>query len=203
MKILCIGRNYVAHAKELGNEVPEDPVVFIKPSTSLLPAGEPFVIPSFTKDLHYECELVLRVSKKSKNISSIEAASIYDGITAGIDFTARDVQQQLKNKGLPWEKAKGFDNAAVLGAWLDPAVFNNKNDIQFTLEKNGSVVQKGHTANLIFDFNVLLSHLSIYFTLEPGDLVFTGTPAGVGPVVAGDKLEGFVEGNSVFSITIQ
>lgn len=203
MKILCIGRNYVAHAKELGNEVPEDPVVFIKPASSLLPAGAPFVIPAFTKDLHYECELVLRIAKKSKNISSEQAAGIYDGITAGIDFTARDIQQQLKNKGLPWEKAKGFDNAAVLGAWLDPAAFANKNDIHFTLEKNGSLVQEGHTANLIFDFNTLLSHLSIYFTLEPGDLVFTGTPAGVGPVSTGDKLEGFVERTNVFSITIQ
>ena len=203
MKILCIGRNYVAHAKELGNEVPDDPVVFIKPSTSLLPLGDSFVIPSFTNDLHYECELVLRISKKSKNVSVEEAATVYDAITAGIDFTARDVQQQLKNKGLPWEKAKGFDNAAVLGTWKVAEAFPNKKDIHFTLHKNGVVVQEGHTANLIFDFNTLLSHLSRFFTLEPGDLVFTGTPAGVGPVASGDQLEGFVEGAQVFTLTIQ
>lgn len=202
MKILCIGRNYIAHAKELGNEVPEDPVVFIKPSTSLLPIGEPFVIPAFTKDLHYECELVLRIAKKAKNIPVNEAATYYDAITAGIDFTARDVQQQLKSKGLPWEKAKAFDNAAVLGAWINAANFSNKKDIHFTLAKNGKVVQEGHTENLIFDFNTLLSHLSHYFTLEPGDLVFTGTPAGVGPVSPGDLLEGRVEGDKVFTLTI-
>lgn len=202
MKILCIGRNYVAHAKELGNEVPEDPVVFIKPSTSLLTTGEPFVIPAFTKDLHYECELVLRIAKKTKNIPVNEAATYYDAITAGIDFTARDVQQQLKSKGLPWEKAKAFDNAAVLGAWINAANFSNKKDIHFTLAKNGKVVQEGHTENLIFDFSTLLSHLSHYFTLEPGDLVFTGTPAGVGPVSPGDLLEGRVEGDKVFTLTI-
>lgn len=202
MKILCIGRNYVAHAKELGNEVPEDPVVFIKPSTSLLPTGEPFVIPAFTKDLHYECELVLRIAKRVKNIGAGEAATVYDAITAGIDFTARDVQQQLKSKGLPWEKAKGFDNAAVLGAWMPANDFANKKDIHFSLLKNGEFAQEGHTANLIFDFNTLLSHLSHYFTLEPGDLVFTGTPAGVGPVAPGDVLEGRVEGEKVFTLTI-
>lgn len=203
MKILCIGRNYVAHAKELGNEVPDDPVVFIKPSTSLLPTGELFVIPAFTKDLHYECELVLRIAKKARKASLEEAATIYDAITAGIDFTARDVQQQLKSKGLPWEKAKGFDNAAVLGTWKSAANFANKKDIHFSLAMNGKLVQEGHTANLIFDFNTLLSHLSHYFTLEPGDLVFTGTPAGVGPVAPGDVLEGMLEGEKVFTLSIE
>jgi len=203
MKILCIGRNYVAHAKELGNEVPEDPVVFIKPSTSLLPTGEPFIIPGFTHDLHYECELVLRIAKKARNASLDEAATLYDAITAGLDFTARDVQQQLKSKGLPWEKAKGFDNAAVLGTWKSADNFVNKKDIHFSLAKNGKLVQEGHTANLIFDFNTLLSHLSQYFTLEPGDLVFTGTPAGVGPVATGDVLEGMLEGEKVFALSIE
>lgn len=192
----------MAHAKELGNEVPEDPVVFIKPSTSLLPRGESFVIPAFTTDLHYECELVLRIAKKAKNISVTEAATLYDAITAGIDFTARDLQQQLKSKGLPWEKAKSFDNAAVLGTWKSAVHFANKKDIHFSLAKNGNLVQEGHTVNLIFDFNTLLSHLSQYFTLEPGDLVFTGTPAGVGPVAPGDVLEGRVEGEKVFTLTI-
>lgn len=202
MKILCIGRNYVAHAKELGNEVPEDPVVFIKPSTALLPTGQSFSIPSFTKDLHYECELVLRIAKEAKNISKAEAASIYDAITAGIDFTARDVQQYLKNKGLPWEKAKAFDHAAVVGNWISTAEFADKKHIHFGLKKNKEWVQRGHTAHLIFDFDTLLSHLSAYFTLEPGDMVFTGTPAGVGPVSAGDSFEGIVEERSVFTINI-
>jgi 2-keto-4-pentenoate hydratase/2-oxohepta-3-ene-1,7-dioic acid hydratase in catechol pathway len=203
MKILCIGRNYVAHAKELGNEVPEDPVVFLKPSTAVLPTGQPFAIPSFTKDLHYECELVLRIAKKAKHISKEEAALVYDAITAGIDFTARDVQQQLKNKGLPWEKAKAFDYSAVVGQWISAAEFANKKDIHFGLQKNKEWMQQGHTANLIFDFDTLLSHLSMYFTLEPGDLVFTGTPAGVGPIASQDVFEGFVEEQSVFLVNIQ
>ncbi|MFZ9695547.1 MAG: fumarylacetoacetate hydrolase family protein [Chitinophagaceae bacterium] len=203
MKILCIGRNYVAHAKELGNEVPEDPVVFIKPSTALLPTGQSFSIPSFTKDLHYECELVLRIAKNARNISKEEAATIYDAITAGIDFTARDVQQQLKNKGLPWEKAKAFDGSAVVGRWITATEFTNKSDIHFGLKKNSEWVQQGHTANLIFDFDTLLAHLSLYFTLEAGDLVYTGTPAGVGPTASHDVLEGFVGEQSVFQMNIQ
>ena len=202
MKILCIGRNYVAHAKELGNEVPEDPVVFMKPSTALLPAGQAFSIPSFTNDLHYECELVLRIAKKSSNITRSEASEIYDAITAGIDFTARDVQQQLKNKGLPWEKAKAFDHAAVVGTWISANEFKDKTAIQFGLKKNKEWVQQGHTENMIFDFDTLLAHLSIYFTLEPGDLVFTGTPAGVGPTGVGDIFEGFVEEQNVFTLNI-
>ena len=143
MKILCIGRNYVAHAKELGNEVPEDPVVFIKPSTAILPAGQSFSIPSFTKDLHYECELVLRIAKSAKNCTLEEAGNIYDAVTAGIDFTARDVQQQLKNKGLPWEKAKAFDHSAVVGQWISATEFANKKDIHFGLQKIKSGCSRG------------------------------------------------------------
>lgn len=203
MKILCIGRNYVAHAKELGNEVPEDPVVFIKPSTAILPEGHSFSIPSFTNDLHYECELVLRIAKSARNISKEEAPSIYDAITAGIDFTARDVQQQLKNKGLPWEKAKAFDGSAVVGKWIAAAAFANKRDIHFGLKKNNEWAQQGHTANMIFDFDTLLAHLSLYFTLEPGDLVFSGTPAGVGPITSHDVFEGMVGEQSVFQVNIQ
>lgn len=203
MKIICIGRNYVAHAKELGNEVPGDPVVFIKPASALLPAGASFAIPEFTKDLHYECELVLRISKKANRIDKATAATVYDAITAGIDFTARDLQQQLKEKGLPWEKAKAFDNAAVIGHWMAADQFANKKDIHFTMNKNGQPVQLGHTANMIFDFTTILSHVSNYFTLEPGDLVFTGTPAGVGPVKSGDVFEGFVEDASAFKLSIQ
>lgn len=202
MKIICIGRNYVAHAKELGNEVPEDPVVFLKPETALHPTGIPYSIPDFTKDLHYECELVLRISSRARGISQEEAGTVYDAITAGIDFTARDLQQELKGKGLPWEKAKAFDHAALIGQWMEASCFENKKNIHFSMNKNGLPVQLGHTANMIFDFNTILSYVSGYFTLEPGDLVFTGTPAGVGPVRSGDIFEGFVESNSAFQITI-
>lgn len=203
MKIVCIGRNYVAHAKELGNEVPGDPVVFIKPETALLPEGASFAIPSFTKDLHYECELVLRIAKRARQINKEAAASVYDAITAGIDFTARDLQQELKGKGLPWEKAKAFDNAAVIGRWIEADHFPDKKNIHFSMSKNGNPVQLGHTVNMIFDFDTILSHVSNYFTLEPGDLVFTGTPAGVGPVQSGDLFEGFVEKETAFKLSIQ
>lgn len=203
MKIVCVGRNYVAHARELGNEVPTDPVIFIKPSTALLETGLPFRIPSFSEEVHYECELVLRVCKRAQAIKKEEATNYYDAITAGIDFTARDLQQQLKEKGLPWEKAKAFDGAAVLGEWMPADRFRNKRDIHFCLYKNRAIVQQASTAQMIFDFDTLLSHISEYFTLEPGDLVFTGTPAGVGPVEPGDVLEGFVEDDSAFELPIQ
>lgn len=203
MKILCIGRNYVAHAKELGNEVPQEPVIFIKPSTALAQETKSFSIPSFSSDLHYECEVVLRISKHAKQIAVEKASEIYDALTVGIDFTARDVQQRLKDKGLPWEKAKAFDQSAIIGEWRDAATFKNKRDIHFCLYKNKSLVQQGHTAAMIYGFEEILSHVSNYFTLEPGDLVFTGTPAGVGPVEPGDILEGFLEDDSLFELTIQ
>jgi 2-keto-4-pentenoate hydratase/2-oxohepta-3-ene-1,7-dioic acid hydratase in catechol pathway len=203
MKILCIGRNYVAHAKELGNEVPQEPVIFIKPSTALAQEAKSFSIPSFSSDLHYECEVVLRISKHAKQIAVEKASEIYDALTVGIDFTARDVQQRLKDKGLPWEKAKAFDHSAIIGEWRDAAAFKNKRDIHFCLYKNKSLVQQGHTAAMIYGFEEILSHVSDYFTLEPGDLVFTGTPAGVGPVEPGDVLEGFLEDDSLFELTIQ
>lgn len=203
MKIICIGRNYVAHAKELGNEVPQEPVLFLKPSTALTIPPTHFTIPSFSSDLHYECEIVLRICKRASTISEEEAASIYDAMTVGIDFTARDVQQQLKEKGLPWEKAKAFDQSAVVGEWKDAALYKNKRDIHFCLYKNKTLVQQGHTAAMIVGFEALLAHISNYFTLEPGDVVFTGTPAGVGPVEPGDMLEGFLEDDSLFEVTIQ
>jgi 2-keto-4-pentenoate hydratase/2-oxohepta-3-ene-1,7-dioic acid hydratase in catechol pathway len=202
MKIICIGRNYVAHAKELGNEVPQEPVLFMKPSTALNTTPTQFTIPAFSSDLHYECEIVLRISKKAKGITVAEAATIYDALTVGIDFTARDVQQQLKEKGLPWEKAKAFDGSAVVGEWRDAALYKNKRAIDFCLYKNKTLVQQGHTAAMIVGFDELLAHTSQYFTLEPGDLVFTGTPAGVGPVEPGDQLEGFLEDDSLFEVTI-
>lgn len=198
MKIICVGRNYAAHAKELGNEVPEDPVIFLKPSTSLLVDGDTFHYPSFTSDLHYEAELVLRIGKKGRNISTSDALQYVDAITVGIDFTARDVQAALKAKGLPWEKAKAWDQAAVVGNW-NPM---RTGQVHFSMTKNGTTVQEGDTQLMIFPFDHLLAHISIYFSLEPGDLIFTGTPAGVGPCVAGDVLEGFLEGQSVFTLNI-
>lgn len=203
MKIVCVGRNYVAHARELGNEVPQDPVLFLKPASAVLPAGMPFSIPLFSHELHYECELVLRIAHRLCRASQEEASRCYDAITAGIDFTARDLQQQLKEKGLPWEKAKAFDHSAVVGEWRSADEFKNKRDIHFCLYKNRALVQQASTAQLIFDFDTLLAHISEFFTLEPGDWVFTGTPAGVGPVEPGDVLEGFIEDDSAFELLVQ
>jgi 2-keto-4-pentenoate hydratase/2-oxohepta-3-ene-1,7-dioic acid hydratase in catechol pathway len=197
MKIICVGRNYAAHARELGNEVPEEPVLFMKPSTALLAVGSDFCYPAFTKDLHYEAELVLRVSKLGSRIVS-GAMDYVDAITVGIDFTARDVQAELKKKGLPWEKAKAWDQAAILGAWQDIP----SGEIHFSLKKNGEWVQRGSTDCMIFPFDTLIAHISQYFTLEPGDLIYTGTPAGVGPCVVGDVLEGYFEDQPVFSLII-
>lgn len=202
MKIICIGRNYVAHAKELGNEVPTEPVIFLKPCTAVLPLPGPFVIPSFSNDLHYECEIVLRIAEKVCCIDQQAAATAYDAMTVGIDFTARDVQQLLKDKGLPWEKAKAFDQSAVVGEWRPADQFKNKKDIHFCLYKNKELVQQGHTAAMINSFEAIISHVSNYFTLEPGDFIFTGTPAGVGPVEPGDQLEGFLEDDSLFDIQV-
>lgn len=198
MKIVCVGRNYVAHARELGNEVPEEPVIFMKPSTALLEAGKQFHYPAFTSDLHYEAELVLRVSATATRISEIDALNYVDAITVGIDFTARDVQANLKTKGLPWEKAKAWDGSAILGSWHSIP----QGEIHFSLKKNGDWVQQGSTNNMIFSFEKLIAHISQYFTLEPGDLIYTGTPAGVGPCVVGDALEGYLEDQSVFSLNI-
>ena len=197
MKIICVGRNYAEHARELGNEVPEEPVLFMKPSTALLSVGSDFHYPAFTKDLHYEAELVLRVSKRGSRIVS-DARDYVDAITVGIDFTARDVQAELKKKGLPWEKAKAWDQAAILGNWQAIP----EAEIHFSLSKNGNPVQQGSTNYMIFPFDILIVHISQYFTLEPGDLIYTGTPAGVGPCVAGDVLEGYFEDQSVFSLII-
>lgn len=203
MKIFCIGRNYVAHAKELGNEVPEEPVVFMKPKSALLQTGSPFYYPEFTNDLHYECELVLRINKNGKYIPERHASKYYDAITAGIDFTARDIQNELKEKGLPWEKAKSWDNSAIVGKWFPMTNIKDKSDINFCLYKNKELVQQGNAANMIHDFDYIVSHISNFFSLNIGDLVFTGTPAGVGEVVVGDILEGFLEDDSVFELEVK
>jgi 2-keto-4-pentenoate hydratase/2-oxohepta-3-ene-1,7-dioic acid hydratase in catechol pathway len=207
MSIFCIGRNYVAHAKELGNEVPTSAIIFMKPDTALLPAGQNFSIPSFTNDLHFEGELVLRVSKKGTNLSEqhpngIPVIEYCDAISVGIDFTARDVQNALKDKGLPWEKAKAFDNAAVLGTWhtLTPEILSGP--IHYTLAKNGQTVQTGDSSLMIYPLDKILAAITTYFTIYPGDLIYTGTPAGVGPTAKGDVFEGFFEGQSVFSLKV-
>ncbi len=203
MKIFCIGRNYAAHAKELGNEVPEEPVIFIKPKSAMLQGDAPFYYPEFTNDLHYECELVLRVSKNGRYIPEHKATSYFDAITVGIDFTARDIQQELKNKGLPWEKAKAWDHSAVVGDWKPYRVFIDNPSIKFSLQKDGQTVQEGDSSLMIYPFARIVSEISKYFSLQIGDLIFTGTPAGVGPVVPGDVLEGFIGSDSLFKLTIK
>jgi len=203
MKIFCIGRNYVDHAKELNNPVPAEPLVFMKPPTALLLANRHFYCPEFTKDLHYEGEIVLRICKNGRHVQSEFASRYYDAIAFGIDFTARDVQDQLKKKGHPWEIAKGFDRSAPLSKFIPLEELPNRNEIGFQLKKNGETVQDGNTRDVIFNFDTLICHLSKYFTLQKGDYVFTGTPAGVGPTVPGDVLEGFIEGQPMLRCEIR
>jgi 2-keto-4-pentenoate hydratase/2-oxohepta-3-ene-1,7-dioic acid hydratase in catechol pathway len=188
MKIFCIGRNYGAHALELKNEIPTEPVVFMKPANALLTDNKPFYYPNITKDLHYECEIVLRICKNGKAIEKKFASKYYDAITVGIDFTARDLQEQQKKKGLPWEIAKAFDQSAVIGKWVPISEEEKKNNIQFSLLKNNEMVQNGNTNDVIFNFDKIISYVSQYFSLNMGDVIYTGTPEGVGPVSIGDKL---------------
>lgn len=203
MKIFCVGRNYSDHAKELNNAIPDEPVIFMKPKSALLQAHTPFYYPEFTNELHYECELVLRICKNGKYIQEKFANKYYDAISAGIDFTARDIQNELKAKGLPWEKAKAWDNSAVIGKWLPFTSLKNKREIDFSLQKNQETVQNGNSADMLYDFDSLVAYISNYFSLNIGDVVFTGTPAGVGEVVVGDELEGFVEKESVFKLEVK
>ncbi|MFT4095028.1 MAG: fumarylacetoacetate hydrolase family protein [Niabella sp.] len=203
MKIFCIGRNYVAHARELGNEVPEEPVVFLKPKSALLKPHLPFYYPEFTNELHYECELVLRVSKNGRYINKRFAHQYYDAITLGIDFTARDIQNELKKKGLPWEKAKAWDNSAVIGKWRPVSDFENLKDINFGFYKNNELVQEGNSGRMIHSFNTILVNISKYFSLNIGDIIFTGTPSGVGEVLPGDELEGILEDQIVLNLTVE
>ena len=193
MKIICIGRNYVAHAQELKNEIPREPVFFMKPDSALLRNNEPFYIPEWTREVHHEIELVLRINRLGKNIEERFAHRYYDEIGLGIDFTARDVQHELIAKGLPWEKAKAFDRAAVIGnRFIQKPDFPDQNNIQFRLDLNGKTVQDGNSGLMIFSFDQIISHVSQYITLKIGDLIYTGTPAGVGPVAGGDLLEGYL-----------
>jgi len=194
MKIFCIGRNYADHAKELNNPVPTtEPVVFMKPPTALLLNNRRFFYPDFTQNLHYEGEIVLRVCKNGRSVQPEFATRYYDAVAFGIDFTARDLQDQLKQKGQPWEIAKGFDRSAPVSAFIPMEELKNSSNIHFQLKTNGELVQDGHTSDVIFNFDALICYLSKYFTLHKGDYIFTGTPAGVGPVQRGDVLEGFIE----------
>lgn len=192
MKILCVGRNYTEHAKELGNAVPENPVIFSKPDTALLKNGEPFYHPDFSSDIHHEVELVIKISKMGKKIQPKFARNYFNEIGLGIDFTARDTQSKLKEKGFPWELAKAFDGSAPIGEFIN-VEGKDLSNINFSLKKNGEVVQQGNTSQMIFPFEEIISFVSQYFTLKVGDLIYTGTPAGVSKINIGDKLEGFIE----------
>ena len=203
MKIICIGRNYVNHIEELQNERPTEPVIFMKPDTAMLQKQFPFVIPEFTNDVHHEIELVVKINKVGKYISTKYASRYYDDITVGIDFTARDVQDALKSKGLPWEKAKGFDGSAVLGELVSKADYEGQDAINFELTNNGTVVQSGSTKQMLWQIDELIAEVSKYFTLKTGDLIYTGTPAGVAKVNPGDVLEGFLEGKKLFKVQIK
>lgn len=203
MKIFCVGRNYADHAKELGNAVPEEPVIFMKPKSALLQPQVPFYYPEFTNELHYEAELVLRISKNGKYVPEHHAGKYYDAITVGIDFTARDLQNELKRKGLPWEKAKAWDQSAVVGKWLPFTPEMRPNALEFSMKRNDEVVQQGNSANMIFAFDHIIAHISQYFSLNIGDLIFTGTPEGVGECVVGDVLEGYFSTEKVFQLEIK
>ncbi len=203
MKIICIGRNYTDHIAELLNEKPEDPVVFIKPDSAVLPKEQDFYIPEFSNDVHYEVEVLVKIKKVGKHIEEKFANKYYDEIGLGIDFTARDLQSKLKEKGLPWEKAKGFDGSAVIGEWLPKTNFKDINNISFNLSKNDEVVQIGDTSLMLWKIDELISYVSKYFMLKKGDIIFTGTPAGVGRVMPNDYLSGSLEGKELFSLKIK
>lgn len=203
MKIFCIGRNYVAHAKELNNEVPTEPVVFMKPPTALLKDNRPFYHPEFSNDIQFETELVIKINKNGKYIDEKFAHKYYDEIALGIDFTARDLQNKLKAKGLPWELAKGFDGSAVIGEFINKTGLPNVNAINFELKLNGNSVQVGDSSLVLFSFDNIISFISQYFSLQKGDLIYTGTPAGVGKINIGDKFDGFIEEKLNFSIDIK
>jgi 2-keto-4-pentenoate hydratase/2-oxohepta-3-ene-1,7-dioic acid hydratase in catechol pathway len=203
MKIICIGRNYVEHAKELNNPLPEVPIFFLKPETALLQKKQPFFYPEFTKDLHYETEVVLRINKVGKHIQKKFAHTYYNEIGLGIDLTARDLQSQCKKYGLPWEIAKGFDGSAPLGSFVDKSQYEDINKLNFSLKVNGELRQKGNTKDMIFSFDQIIVYVSQFLTLKIGDLIFTGTPAGVGPIKIGDHFEAFIEDKKALNLHIK
>ena len=203
MKIICIGRNYAEHAKEMNAAIPTEPVFFLKPDTALIKDNSPFYYPDFSKEIHHEVELVLKISRPGKNIQTQFANKYYDYFGIGIDFTARDIQLQCKEKGLPWEKAKAFDGSAPIGKFIDKKQFSDERNINFHLKINGSNVQEGNTKDLLFSFDAIIAYVSKYFTLKTGDLIYTGTPEGVGPVKIGDRLEAFIEDQKLLDFEIK
>ena len=203
MKIICIGRNYSEHAKELKNDIPKEPVFFLKPDTALVKDNTPFYYPAFSNDIHYEVELVIKISKNGKTILPQFAHKYYEQITVGIDFTARDLQQQCKEKGLPWEKAKAFDSSAPVGRFMSLDQLKNKGQINFSLHINNIQVQHGVSSDMLFSFDHIIAHISNFITLKTGDLIFTGTPAGVGPVTIGDRLVAKIEGEELLNFDIK
>jgi len=203
MKIICIGRNYVDHIRELNNAIPSSPVFFLKPDTALLIRNRPFYYPPFSDQIHYEAELALKICKVGKNIQKQFAHTYYDEIGIGLDMTARDIQDAAKQKGLPWAIAKGFDQSAPIGRFIPKSVFPDMKNIRFHLDLNGTTVQNGNSGLMIYDFEDIIVHISRYMTLRTGDYIFTGTPAGVGPIKQGDKLEAFIEGEKLLSCMIK
>ncbi len=203
MKIICIGRNYLKHARELDSDVPDEPVFFMKPDSCLLLDNRNFFIPGFSSEIHYEVELVVKINRLGKTIEARYAHRYYDEIGLGVDFTARDVQRQLIAKGLPWEKSKAFDSAAVLGEFIPKETLGDPGQIEFSLRKNGEVVQAGISGDMIFSVDTIIEHVSRFVTLKIGDLIYTGTPAGVGPVKINDRLEGFIGERKMFDFLVK
>lgn len=203
MKIICIGRNYASHIAELQNERPEEPVIFLKPDTAILPNKFPFFIPAFSSDVHHELEVIVKINRVGKHIDAKFAHKYYDEISVGIDFTARDEQQKLKDKGLPWEKSKAFDGSAVIGDFLSKKLFTSIENINFEMANNGAIVQRGNTSQMLWKVDELISYVSRYFTLKIGDIIFSGTPQGVAAVKPNDVLEGFLEQHKLFRIHVK
>lgn len=203
MKLICIGRNYAAHIEELNNDVPKDPVIFLKPDTSILLKKQPFFIPDFSKNVQYEVEVLVKINRVGKYISEKFAHKYYQEIGLGIDFTARDLQSELKTKGLPWEKAKAFDGSAIVGKWIDKSKIEDLNNLSFSLQKNGETVQSASTNLMLWKIDALIAYISKYFTLKIGDIIFTGTPSGVGKVNENDHLVGVLNNQEMFSVKVK
>ncbi|MFL2610025.1 MAG: fumarylacetoacetate hydrolase family protein [Flavobacteriaceae bacterium] len=203
MKIICVGRNYTDHIRELENNKPKEPVLFLKPDSSIILNSKPFFIPDFSQNIHYELELIIKISRLGKHIQEKFSHKYYDFIGLGIDFTARDLQSDLKSKGLPWEKSKAFDGSCFISKWINKSEFNDVNNLNFKLNKNGKTVQKTNSKLMLWKIDELISYISTFFTLKIGDVIFTGTPAGVGKVSIGDNLEGFIEDNKIFNLNIK
>ena len=203
MKIICIGRNYSDHIKELSNTKPTNPVVFLKPDSSIIAKNQNFIIPSFSSEIHHEVELVVKINKVGKHIDESFSNKYYNEIGLGIDFTARDIQNILKQKGHPWEKSKAFDNSCLVGEFIVKDELENQSDIEFSLRKNNLIVQSGNSSQMLWKIDELISYVSQYFTLKIGDLIFTGTPAGVSKIISGDLLEGYINSNKMFSLKVK